>query len=128
MKEIILVALGGAVGSILRHFLSSRIAYYTGNGFPYGTMAVNVVGSLVIGILFGILLTYPRLGLNRHVDALLIAGFCGGFTTFSAFSLQTFHLLERGNLIAAALNIFGSVVLCLLSVWTGLSMVRKFLG
>jgi CrcB protein len=128
LKEVIFVALGGATGSVLRHWLSSRIAHHTGDGFPYGTLVVNVLGSLVIGILFGLALHSPEDWPGRHMEALLIAGLCGGFTTFSTFSLQTFHLVERGNLTGAALNIFGSVFLCVLSVWTGVTMVRKFFG
>ncbi len=91
-------------------------------------MAVNVLGSLAIGILFGFTLLSPKDWPGRDIECLLVAGLCGGFTTFSTFSLQTFHLVERGNLTGAALNTVGSVILCLLSVWTGVTVVRRFFG
>ncbi|MBR0670372.1 fluoride efflux transporter FluC [Neoroseomonas soli] len=98
-SSLLLVALGGAAGSMLRHFVSVAGVALFGFGFPWATLAVNVVGSGMIGVLAG-------LGLQGGVRALLVPGFLGGFTTFSAFSLETTVLWER----APALAVFYVVV------------------
>jgi CrcB protein len=92
--SLLLVALGGAGGSVLRHLVSSIAAAGFGTGFPYGTLAVNVLGSALIGVAAG-------LGIAGEARLLLVTGFLGGFTTFSAFSLETGTLMERSPLLAA---------------------------
>jgi len=110
----LMVALGGALGSVGRFGLGQALARF--DSFPYGTLLANVLGSLIIGICAGLFDTEQR---SRPVGLFLIAGFCGGFTTFSAFSLQTFELLEQQAWLKAGGNMFLSVVLCLLGTWLG---------
>jgi fluoride exporter len=113
------VAVGGAIGSMARLWLSVHVALLTGLGFPWGTILVNILGSLVIG--FVATLTGPNGRVVMPVDAqaFVMVGLCGGFTTFSAFSLQTLELARDGRLVYAGANIMLSVVLCLTAVALG---------
>ena len=113
------VALGGAIGSMARLWLSVRVALWIGLAFPWGTILVNITGSLVIG--FVATLTGPngRVVVPIQAQAFVMVGLCGGFTTFSAFSLQTFELARDGRLLYAGANIVLSVVLCLTAVALG---------
>ncbi len=113
------VALRGRLGSMARLWLSVHVALLTGLAFPSGTILVNIIGSLVIG--FVATLTGPcgRLVVPVNAQAFVIFGLCGGFTTFSAFSLQTFELARDGRLMYAEANIMLSVVLCLTAVALG---------
>ena len=109
------IALGGALGSVLRALAGHAFA---GTRFPWGTLLINAAGSLLIGWLMA------RLGALEpapaaRMQSLLVVGFCGGFTTFSTFSWQTLDQLLRGQWLAAALNVLLSVALCLLTVWLG---------
>jgi CrcB protein len=118
----LLVAVGGAAGSLLRYWMSGvsqRAVPPTGawSVFPLGTLTVNVLGCLVAGVLAEV---GERHGpLSTETRALLMVGFLGGFTTFSAFSLQMLELLQTGDVIPALLYAVGSVLLCLLFVWAG---------
>lgn len=117
MRMYALVGLGGAVGSMARFWLASAVLRLTGAGFPWGTVLINIVGSLVIGWLAG------GLALGRpQVAAFAMAGLCGGFTTFSAFSLQTVELLRAGRSGEAAANVCVSVVLCVCASLLGLQL------
>ena len=113
------VALGGAIGSMARLWLSVQVGLLTGLGFPWGTILVNIIGSLVIG--FVATLTGPngRVVVPIDAQAFVMVGLCGGFTTFSAFSLQTLELARDGRLLNAGANIMLSVVLCLTAVTLG---------
>ncbi|HEY2177730.1 MAG TPA: fluoride efflux transporter CrcB [Caulobacteraceae bacterium] len=113
------IALGGALGSVARYGASSLIAGWFGQTFPLGTLAVNVSGSLVIG--FFAALTGPdgRLLAAPDMRQFVMIGLCGGYTTFSSFSLQTLTLAQDGEYVRAGANIVGSVVLCLVAVWLG---------
>jgi CrcB protein len=113
------VALGGAIGSVARLWLSVQVGLLTGLGFPWGTILVNIIGSLVIG--FVATLTGPngRVVVPIDAQAFVMVGLCGGFTTFSAFSLQTLELARDGRLLHAGANILLSVVLCLTAVALG---------
>jgi fluoride exporter len=113
------VALGGAIGSMARLWLSVQVGLLTGLGFPWGTILVNIIGSLVIG--FVATLTGPngRVVVPIDAQAFVMVGLCGGFTTFSAFSLQTLELARDGRLLHAGANILLSVVLCLTAVALG---------
>jgi fluoride exporter len=113
------VAVGGAIGSMARLWLSVHVALLTGLGFPWGTILVNILGSLVIG--FVATLTGPngRVVMPVEAQAFVMVGLCGGFTTFSAFSLQTLELARDGRLLHAGANIMFSVVLCLTAVALG---------
>jgi CrcB protein len=113
------VALGGAIGSVARLWLGVKVISLIGLGFPWGTILVNIIGSLVIG--FVATLTGPngRVVVPVNAQAFVMVGLCGGFTTFSAFSLQTLELARDGRLLYAGANIVLSVVLCLTAVAIG---------
>ncbi|MEI6556772.1 MAG: fluoride efflux transporter CrcB [Rhodospirillaceae bacterium] len=115
----LLVAFGSALGGTLRYWLSGLIAAATGGAFPWGTLVVNVTGSFVIG--FFAVLSGPdgRLLVPGEWRQFFMAGICGGYTTFSSFSLQTLTLAQDGEWAEAGLNIGLSLVLCLAGVWLG---------
>lgn len=123
MQHILYIAIGGAVGSVLRYLVSIGIHALLGRGFPYGTLTVNVLGSFAMGILYIVLV--ERLSESAELRALLLIGLLGAFTTFSAFSIETFNLLEGGEIMKAALNVLLSVIICLLAVWTGIILGRQ---
>lgn len=114
-----LVFLGGGLGSLARFAVSGLTARWWGETFPWGTLLANVSGSLAIG--FFATLTAPdgRLMVGPAGRTLFMVGLCGGYTTFSSFSLQTLNLIRDGEWLPAAGNILGSVGLCLLAVWLG---------
>ena len=113
------VAVGGAIGSMARLWLGVKVTLLTGLAFAWGTILVNIIGSLVIG--FVATLTGPngRVVVPVNAQAFVMVGLCGGFTTFSAFSLQTLELARDGRLMHAGANIMLSVVLCLTAVALG---------
>lgn len=113
------IAVGGALGSIARYACSNLALGWLGPSFPWGTLAINVLGSFVIG--FFATLTGPdgRYLVSPDIRQFVMVGICGGFTTFSAFSLQTLTLVQEGEAVRAGFNIASSVVLCLASVWLG---------
>jgi CrcB protein len=113
------VAIGGAIGSLARFWLTGVMLDLTGPRFPWGTLLINVLGSFVIGLVAGISLTPERIALHPDLRIFLMAGFCGGFTTFSAFSLQTLDLVANGEVIAALGYSVASVVLCVAVTWVG---------
>jgi CrcB protein len=112
------VGLGSALGGVGRFWLSGVVAARLGQTFPWGTLLVNVTGSFVIGLLGAFAGTDDRPG-NAWLMSFLMAGVCGGYTTFSAFSLQTLALLREGRWLLAGANVAASVLLCLLGVWLG---------
>ena len=108
------IALGGALGSLGRHGLAVGLARF--ETFPFGTLAANVLGSLIIGIAAG----FWEIDRRKSPAALfLVTGFCGGFTTFSTFSLQTLDLMQKNDWSKAGLNIAASVAICLICTWAG---------
>lgn len=113
------VAVGGALGSVARFWLTAFVAEILGPRFPWGTILINIVGSFVIG--FFAALTGPggRYIVSFDTRAFVMVGICGGFTTFSSFSLQTLDLARSGHWLWAGGNVVLSVVLCLLAVWLG---------
>ncbi len=119
MNQLIVVALGGACGAVTRFLVSSGMYAWLGRDFPFGTLVVNVVGSFLIGLLTEALILH-RISIGMEYRAAILVGFIGAFTTFSTFSLETFYLLEQGNLTKAALNVVVSVGGCLFAVWLGL--------
>lgn len=123
MGELGVIAAGGALGAIMRFWISGGIYAWLGRDFPYGTLAVNLIGSFIIGIAF-ILLT-ERLTLGAEIRAFVLIGFLGAFTTFSTFSLETLFLLQQGLLVKAAANIFLSVVLCIIATWAGILLAKS---
>ena len=113
------IAIGGAIGSVGRYWLSGVVARQFGETFPWGTLFVNVIGSFAIG--FVATLTGPdgRWLAPVGFRQFFMIGFCGGYTTFSSFSLQTLNLAQDGEWFRVGANIVGSVVLCLVAVWLG---------
>lgn len=109
----LLVAVGGAIGSVGRAWVGIFAARLFGIGFPWGTMIINVLGSAVIGVVAATALSPSRTILSPELRIFLMVGFCGGFTTFSSFSLQTFELLRDGRPAAALANAVASVGLCI---------------
>jgi CrcB protein len=115
----LLVALGGALGSVARFALSGFVANHFGATFPWGTFIINVTGSFIIG--FYATLTAPdgRVFASGNSRQFFMTGLCGGYTTFSSFSLQTLNLARDGEWLQAGANTVGSVVACLVAVWLG---------
>ena len=114
------IAIGGAMGTMGRYGVSRAFAFWFGETFPWGTLAVNVSGSFLIGLLAG-LTTDPnsRFLIAPDMRQFLLVGMCGGYTTFSSFSLQTLSLIREGDMMEAGSNIVMSVVFCLIFVWLG---------
>jgi fluoride exporter len=119
MMSYLWVAIGGALGSVARFWCSGFVALMVGGTFPWGTMLVNVVGSFVIG--FFATLTGPdgRFLVAPDVRTFVMIGFCGGYTTFSSFSIQTLALAQDGQWLQVGGNILLSVTLCLAAAWLG---------
>jgi CrcB protein len=113
------VGLGGALGSVARYWASGWIAKHFGETFPWGTLLVNVTGSLVIGFFATVTSAEGRWLAASELRMFFMVGLCGGYTTFSAFSLQTLHLARDGDWLRAGANTVASFILCLLAVWLG---------
>jgi CrcB protein len=124
MGAWVAVAVGGAIGSVARFWLAGVMAGLTGPRFPWGTLLINVLGSFVIGLVAGMTLTPARVGMHPDVRIFLMTGFCGGFTTFSAFSLQTLELLQGGEVVPALGYAIGSVLLCIVATYCGWRLGR----
>ena len=123
MHHILAIAVGGAFGSVLRFLVSTWTYNRLGSGFPYGTLLVNVAGSLLMGLLYTLLV--ERSSLDPVWRAGLLVGVLGGFTTFSAFSMETLNLIASGELPKALANILLSVGLCLTATWIGVLGARQ---
>jgi CrcB protein len=119
LKLYLLVMLGGAIGSAARYWCSGFVAYLGGAGFPWGTLAVNVAGSLAIGFFATVSGPDGRFLITTEARQFVMVGLCGGFTTFSSFSLQTLNLMRDGEWTAAGANAAASFGLCMLAVWLG---------
>jgi len=123
VKHILAIALGGSIGAVLRYLASTGMHQLVGRGFPYGTLLVNVLGSLLMGFLYVMLV--ERLAVSVEWRAVFLIGMLGAFTTFSTFSMETFALFEDGESIKALLNVIVSVSLCLIAVWLGVATGRR---
>lgn len=123
MKALIFIAMGGAIGAVLRYGASLSVYSFMGRGFPYGTLFVNVTGSLLMGLLSVMML--ERFNTGPEWRAAVLVGVLGSFTTFSTFSIETLNLLEQGDLMRAATNIVLSVLVCLVAVWFGVLIGRQ---
>jgi CrcB protein len=126
MKLVLLVALGGAIGSVLRYLVGLASGWLLGPGFPWGTLAVNIAGSLAMGLVIG--LAASKFQLTNELRVFIATGFLGGFTTFSAFSLDFALLFERRDYGLAGLYLAGSVGLSILALFVGLYLVRAWLN
>jgi CrcB protein len=113
------VAAGGALGSLARFWLAAIMTMLTGPRFPWGTLLINVLGSFIIGLVAGLTAVPVRIGMHPDVRVFVMVGVCGGFTTFSAFSLQTLELLQSGEIASALGYMAGSLLFCLIAVWAG---------
>ena len=118
MLRLLAIAGGGAAGAVARYWLSGRIYAWFGTGFPWGTLAVNVAGSCLSGLLA--ILLVERLPYSAEWRSLLIVGFLGAFTTFSTFSLETLMLIEQAEFAKAGANAVVSVLACLAATWLGI--------
>lgn len=122
LQTLLAVAAGGAVGASARYMVSAALLRLMGDAFPYGTLFVNVLGSLLMGVLIETLAL--KINIPKDMQALLATGFLGGFTTFSAFSLDAMVLFERQAYAATVAYVLGSVVLSITALVVGLVMVR----
>jgi len=123
MSIYIAIALGGSLGAISRYWVSNATYSWLGNNFPYGTLMVNLTGSLVMGFLTVVLI--QRFDVSDEVRLGLIVGLLGSFTTFSTFSMDTIHWIETGALLKAISYILVSVIACVLGAWAGLAGAKQ---
>jgi fluoride exporter len=115
----LVVALGSAAGGVARYGVGLLVARAVGSAFPWGTLLINVVGSFVIGFFGAMTVTDGPMPASAEMRAFVMVGVCGGFTTFSSFSMQTVDLLRAGETVPAALYMLGSVALCLAGTFFG---------
>lgn len=121
--QAIAIAGGGALGALLRYYASTGVYALMGRGFPYGTLFVNVSGSLAMGFCF--VLFMERMQISPELRSAILIGVFGAFTTFSTFSIETLNLIENGELMKAVLNVILSVTLCVFAAWLGVLLGRQ---
>lgn len=122
IRTILLIGIGGGLGSICRYLTSSLVSKYIQHPFPFATFTANIIGCLLIGLLIGL---FERLQLpNPNLRLLLITGFCGGYTTFSSFTSENWNLIQSGNIIMAILYIATSIIAGLLAIWVGSTITK----
>jgi CrcB protein len=126
MNMLVAVAAGGALGAMGRHLVAGQVMRWAGGGFPWGTTTVNILGSFILGILVEYLAL--RWSATQEMRGFLVVGMLGGFTTFSAFSLDAVLLLERGSLGPAFAYIGGNVLLSICGLFAGLWLFRQVLS
>lgn len=119
MLEYLLIALGGALGSVARYWVSGFVGQRVGEVFPFGTLVVNVSGSLLIGLFATLTAPDGRFYASPSLRMFVMLGICGGYTTFSSFSLQTLNLARDGEWLGAGANAVLSLASCLVAVWLG---------
>ena len=125
MQAWLLVAFGGAAGSLARYWMTLIAAELVGEAFPWGTLAINVIGSFVIGAFAALTGGDGAFAGNMSLRLLVMVGICGGFTTFSSFSLQTFLLLREGAYLWAAAYVTGSMLICLAGTAAGIALFTR---
>lgn len=126
MSTYLWIAVGGALGSMARFFVSSSFAKVLGEVFPWGTIIVNITGCFIIGILATITGPDGRLVVPPDFRQFLLIGICGGYTTFSSFGLQTLNLLRDGDFVGAGGNALISFIACMIAVWLGAVLGQVF--
>lgn len=126
MQNIFLVFIGGGLGAVLRYIITTQAAARLSGLFPWGTLIVNAVGSLLMGFIIGVLINRAY-SLGESARLLLAVGFLGGFTTFSSFSMETVTLIKGDSLLLAVLNIGANTLSGLIAAWLGLYLA-KLLG
>jgi|SRR5690554_645455 CrcB protein len=122
LKAIVLVGIGGGMGSVLRYMTSSFMTKYFPSSFPWGTLSVNVLGCLLMGVLLS--LGERQSWMNNDLRLLWLTGFCGGYTTFSTFASENIQLWQSGQILTVIAYTIASVLLGLVAVWLGLVMVK----
>jgi len=123
VTQVLAIATGGAAGALLRFWMSQGVYLLLGRSFPYGTLAVNILGSFLMGLLYVYLL--DRSHIAPEWRAAILIGLLGAFTTFSTFSIETLNLFEQGEQLKALMNAVFSVVLCLFATWLGVIIGRQ---
>lgn len=126
MSKLVLIFLGSGFGGLLRYVLTGWVQRVGSGAFPFGTIIVNLLGCLLIGFLGAAFA--GKLPLREELRVVIVVGFIGGFTTFSALEMQTFELLKDGQYVSAAVNVGASIVLGLMAVWAGVRMGESWLG
>lgn len=126
MKLFWAIAVGAAAGGVSRFYLTQAMQQRLGADFPWGTLLVNITGSLLLGFIIRYAMATPSMSLELRL--MLTTGFCGGYTTFSAYTLETAVMLENGSYARAATYSIGSVVLALLATFAGFMLARGFMG
>ena len=126
VREAVVVALGGGCGAVARYFVTQLSHHLLGRAFPWGTLTVNVLGSLVLGVAYVVVM--ERLGGAGLWRGAIIVGFLGAFTTFSTFSLDTVLLLEQGHGLRAMVNVVANVVACVVLAWVGVAVARQLMA
>ena len=123
---LVFVGLGGAIGAVGRYVVMSAVGHFTHAGFPWGTLTVNVLGALVLGAVLELsaLVWSP----SPEIRAMVVVGVLGSFTTFSTFSMDIYYLLNRSHLVTAGAYAVGSVLVCLVAFWAGMSVLRMVLS
>ena len=124
MAVYLWIAVGSALGGVARHGCTELAARWFGLAFPWGTLFINVLGSFIIGVFFTLTGAEGRFDASLNAKAFVMVGICGGYTTFSAFSLQTLALMQDGAWVRAGAYIVASVVLCLVAVWAGYAIAH----
>ncbi len=123
LLEIGAIAMGGALGAVMRFWVSGAVYAWLGRDFPYGTLSVNVIGSFLIGI--ASILLIEKLTIGAEARSFIMIGFLGAFTTFSTFSLETLFLLQEGLLFKAGANVLINVMFCIGATWAGMILARS---
>ena len=123
VNQTLAIAAGGAAGAVLRFWMSNGVYAVLGRGFPYGTLAVNVLGSLLMGYLY--IAMIERMGVGAEWRAFVLIGLLGAFTTFSTFSIETLNLLEQAEYAKAVANMVLSVLACLGATFVGVLLARQ---
>ncbi len=121
-ERLLYISIGAVLGACARYLLSNYVAKLAFSAFPYGTLLINVTGSLLLG--FFLIVATERLFVADHWRLLVAVGFCGSYTTFSSYAFESFALMEQGQWSQAALNVIGSNVLCLVAVAAGAALAR----
>jgi CrcB protein len=123
MSIYVAIAVGGSLGAVSRYWVSTTTYQWLGVGFPYGTLAVNLLGSLTMGFLSVLLI--HRFHVSEEIRIGLLAGFLGSFTTFSTFAMDTLHWLDTGAIFKALAYVLVSVLFCVLGAWAGLITAKQ---